>query len=157
MQRIVITAVLACALAATVVVVTAWATPNGRRPSGSHGRVITVVEHATTDATTDTGAPGDTAGDLLTWHNEVFDAEDRHQVASDQGSCIRIVPGVSYECAWTTQLRGGQIMVQGPFFDASDSVLAITGGTGRFDGARGHMVLHGIENGTKYVFEFHLR
>src|SRR6266508_3582741 len=29
------------------------------------GKIIHVVEHATTDATTDTGAPGDSAGDVL--------------------------------------------------------------------------------------------
>jgi len=157
MHRTVITIALVGSLASGAVAVTAWAGPGRHKPERQHGRTITVTEHATTDATTDTGAPGDTAGDLLTFANEVFDAADQQQVGSDRGSCIRTEPGASYECAWTTELRGGQIMVQGPFFDASDSVLAITGGTGRFARARGSMRLHAIENGTKFVFEFRLR
>ena len=96
-----------------------------------------MIEHATTDATTDTGAPGDSAGDVLTFANDVFDAADAEQVGTNQGYCIRVVPGVSYECTWTTFLAGGQIVVAGPFYDAKDSSLAITGGTGQLpQGAR---------------------
>jgi hypothetical protein len=57
-----------------------------------------VIEHATTDATTDTGAPGDSAGDVLTFANKVFDADDQQEIGSDQGYCIRTVAGTSYEC-----------------------------------------------------------
>ena len=120
------------------------------------GRSFTVIEHATTDATTDTGAPGDTAGDELTFANEVFGRADTRRVGTDQGYCIRVVPGTSYECNWTTFLPGGQIVVEGPFYDAKDSTLAVTGGTGRFRKARGTMDLHALENGTKFAFEFHL-
>ena len=35
---------------------------------------LTLTEHAATDAVTDTGASGDSAGDILTFANEVFDA-----------------------------------------------------------------------------------
>jgi hypothetical protein len=120
-------------------------------------RVLTITEHATTDTTTDTGAAGDSTGDLLTWHNRLFNAADTRAVGRDQGYCLRIEPGVSYECAWTNRLRHGQIMVQGPFFDAADSVLAVTGGTGRYAGARGTMRLHALAGGTKYRFTFRLR
>jgi allene oxide cyclase len=142
---------LAVALAGAVA---AWA------GSGHHGkrsgRVLRVIEHATTDATTDTGANGDSAGDILTFANEVFDRADTHVVGTDQGYCVRIVAGKSYECNWTTSLAAGQIAVEGPFLDAGDSTLAITGGTGRYRKARGFMKLHSLENGTKYSFEFHL-
>jgi allene oxide cyclase len=83
----------------------------------------------------------------------VADARDRLR------GCERITrrhAGDSYECAWTTTLAGGQITVEGPFLDSGDSVLAITGGTGRYRNARGQMNLHGIENGTKFVFTFQL-
>lgn len=144
------------ALAALGVAVAAWAAPahHGR---GSHGGgSITVIEHATTDSTTDTGAAGDSAGDVLTFANDVFDAADAQKVGTDQGYCIRVVAGTSYECNWTTFLAGGQIVVQGPFYDAQDSTLAITGGTGRYAKARGTMELHARENGTKFAFAFHL-
>jgi len=116
-----------------------------------------VIEHATTDATTDTGAAGDTAGDVLTFANQVFDRTDAHVVGTDQGYCIRTVAGKSYECNWTTILAGGQITVEGPFLDAGDSTLAVTGGTGRYRHARGVMNLHSLAGGTKFRFEFHLR
>ena len=44
---------------------------------------IKVVEHADTDAVTDTGDKGDTAGDILTFANEVYDADDKNKVGSD--------------------------------------------------------------------------
>jgi len=93
---------------------------------------------------------------VLTFANEVFGREDTRRVGTDQGYCIRVVPGTSYECNWTTFLPGGQIVVEGPFYDAKDSTLAVTGGTGRFRKARGTMDLHALENGTKFAFEFHL-
>ena len=154
MRRVVLTAVslaLAVALAAAVA---AWA--GSGHHGKKHGRVLTVIEHADTDATTDTGAPGDSAGDILTFANPVFDRADAHKVGTDQGYCIRVVAGTSYECNWTTFLAGGQITVEGPFLDAGDSTLAVTGGTGRYRNARGFMDLHGIEGGTKFIFEFHL-
>jgi hypothetical protein len=145
MPRVVLTVLLTALVSASCVVASASA------------RVLTVIEHATTDTTTDTGAPGDSTGDILTWHNQLFNAADTKRAGRDQGYCLRIVPGVSYECAWTNRLRHGQLMVQGPFYDATDSVLAITGGTGRYAGARGSMRLHALAGGTKYRFTFHLR
>ncbi len=51
----------------------------------------------------------------------------------------------------------GQITVQGPFSDAGDSVLAITGGTGKYRNARGEMELkYHNEAGTEFDFIFHL-
>jgi allene oxide cyclase len=142
------------ALGVLAAAVAAWAGSPGRHHGGA--KSFTVIEHATTDATTDTGAPGDTAGDVLTFANEVFDRSDTRPVGTDQGYCIRVVPGTSYECNWTTFLPGGQIVVEGPFYDAKDSTMAVTGGTGRFRRARGTMDLHALENGTKFAFEFHL-
>jgi len=122
------------------------------------GTTITVVEHATTDAVTDTGAAGDTAGDLLTWSNPVYDAANQKQVGTDQGFCIRTAVGKSWECYWTISLSGGQITVEGPFLDAGDSVLAITGGTGKYVNARGQMKLHARdEKGTEYDFVYELQ
>jgi hypothetical protein len=117
-----------------------------------------VVERATTDAVTDTGAAGDTAGDLLTWSNAVYDAANQKQVGTDQGFCIRTEVGKSWECYWTISLAGGQITVAGPFLDAGDSVLAITGGTGKYVNARGQMKLHSRnDKGTEYDFVYQLQ
>ena len=96
-----------------------------------------MVEHATTDAVTDTGASGDSAGDVLTFANEVYDADDKDKIGTDQGICFRTVVGKAWECFWTLSLDKGQLTVEGPFYDSGDSVLAITGGTGEFAGAPG--------------------
>ncbi len=48
----------------------------------------------------------------------------------------------SYECFWILFLADGQITIEGPFCDSGDSTLAITGGTGKYAGARGEMKLH---------------
>jgi len=122
------------------------------------GEVVSVVEHADTDTVTDTGAKGDSVGDVLTFANPVFDKANRTKVGTDQGYCVRTVAGKSWECMWTLSLKDGQLTVEGPFLDAGDSVLAITGGTGRYVGARGQMKLHARDaKGTAYEFVYELQ
>jgi allene oxide cyclase len=149
--------VMVVSLALAVAVAAAVSARAGGGPDGGGpGGVLTVIEHATTDVTTDTGAPGDSVGDILTFANEVFDSADKHKVGTDQGYCVRVVVGSSYECNWTTTLADGQITVEGPFLDAGDSTLAITGGTGRYADASGFMKLHSLAGGTEFACEFHL-
>jgi hypothetical protein len=119
------------------------------------GKVIHVIEHATTDTVIDAAPAGDSRGDTLAFANAVFDAADAVAVGSDQGSCVRTVPGQAYECNWTTFLPGGQITVEGPFFDTKPSTVAITGGTGRYQNARGSMELS-VRNATEFDFIFHV-
>jgi hypothetical protein len=140
-----------------VVAVSAWASGSGNARSAQTGATtISVVEHATTDTTTDTGAANDSVGDILTFANNVFNASDTAKVGTDNGYCLRTVKGAAYECNWTTSLSGGQITVEGPFFDAKSSTLAITGGTGRYRGARGTMNLKSRAGGKKFAFSFHV-
>ena len=119
---------------------------------------ITLVERATTDAVTDTGAKDDSVGDILTFANELYDKDNTKKIGSDNGYCFRTVAGKAWECAWTNTLEGGQINVAGPFIDGQDSVLAIVGGTGRYHSARGEMKLHARDDkGSAYDFTFALR
>ena len=118
---------------------------------------IKLVERATTDAVTDLGAKDDSAGDLLTFANEIYDEGNANKVGSNNGWCIRTVPGKAWECFWTLTLADGQITVAGPFLDGSDSTLAVTGGTGKYIGARGAMVLHTRDpEGKEYDFIYSL-
>ncbi|HEU0113525.1 MAG TPA: dirigent protein [Thermomicrobiales bacterium] len=117
---------------------------------------ITVIEHATTDTTVDLGAKGDSVGDTLVWANDVYDAQDANKVGTDQGSCVRTAVGKSWECNWTVFLPDGQISVEGPYYDNSDSTLAIVGGTGKYAGAAGDMTLKARSNGTEYEFSYHI-
>jgi len=119
---------------------------------------LKLVERATTDAVTDLGAKDDSAGDLLTFANDIYDAANANKVGADNGWCIRTVAGKAWECFWTLSLADGQITVEGPFLDAGDSVLAITGGTGKYAGARGGMNLHARnDKGTEYDFVYNLK
>lgn len=118
---------------------------------------ITLVERATSDAVLDTGAKGDSAGDILTFANEVYDEANAAKVGDSNGWCIRTAVGKAWECFWTLTLAGGQITVEGPFLDGKDSVLAVTGGTGEYAGARGDMQLHARNaQGTEYDFKYNL-
>ncbi len=124
--------------------------------AGQSTKVIHVIEHAKTDTTVDVGKKGDSTGDILTFHNQVFDQRDQNLAGRDLGHCLRIVPGQSYECTWTTMLRDGQITVEGPFYDKNDSVLAITGGTGTYQRAQGQMLLSSRKGGSEFNFVFKL-
>ena len=118
---------------------------------------LKLVERATTDAVTDLGATGDTPGDLLTFANEIFDEKNAEKVGSDNGWCIRTAAGKAWECFWTLFLADGQITVAGPFLDAGDSTLAVTGGTGKYAGASGTMALHARDKeGKEYDFTYSL-
>jgi Allene oxide cyclase len=115
------------------------------------------VEHAESDTITDTGDEDDSVGDILTFANSVFDEANKNQVGTDNGWCVRTVAGVAWECFWTLTLKDGQITVEGPYLDAGDSVLAVTGGTGAYSGAKGEMKLHARNaEGTEYDFGYSL-
>ena len=116
---------------------------------------LTVVEHADSDAVVDIGAVGDSPGDILTFHNDLFDETNKDVVGTDQGDCVRIEVGVSWECRWVNFLEGGSITVEGPFFDAGPSTMAITGGTGAFKMARGSMRLVAA-SATEFDFKFRI-
>jgi allene oxide cyclase len=116
-----------------------------------------VVEHADTDTTIDIGKKGDSVGDLLTFANPVFDADNKQQVGQDQGYCVRVLAGKSWECFWTLILKDGQITSEGPFYDDGDSVMAVTGGTGHYSGAKGSLKLHARDaKGSAYDFSYDL-
>jgi allene oxide cyclase len=156
MKRVLAAGILACILAVLVAAVAASGRQSDRAQPGP-GTSITIIEHAVTDSTTDTGPRGDSTGDLLTFHNVVYDASDSNAVGTDQGECVRIDPaGGTWECRWITILDGGTIAVEGQFLDTANTTLAITGGTGSYSKARGEMELVSRNGGTEYDFIYHL-
>jgi allene oxide cyclase len=118
---------------------------------------IKVVERPVGETTVDLTAKGDSIGDMLVFANGIFDAANKTQIGSDQGYCVRTVVGKSWECFWTLTLKAGQITVEGPFLDEGDSLMAITGGTGKYTGAKGSMKLHPRDaTPTGYDFTYDL-
>ena len=121
------------------------------------GEKLQLVERALTDATLDLGKKGDSVGDIMTWANPMFDAGNKTQLGTDQGFCIRVLVGKSWECTWTTTLKDGQISVEGPFKDEGDSVVTVIGGTGKYAGAKGQLKLHPRDaKASSYDFLFEL-
>jgi hypothetical protein len=123
--------------------------------------VIHVVEHAVTDTVQEFHPPKKSLGDVLGFHNPVYNAANKRRIATDNGYCIRTVATgkTEWECTWTTMLPGGHITVEGPYYDdGTNTTLAITGGTGRYTGAEGTMLLHatGHPAGSEYDFVFTL-
>lgn len=101
-----------------------------------------VVEDPVSDRVVDVGARGDSVGDLLPFHNPLFDAAGTRRVGFDQGHCVRVDPRQGrWQCEWTSVLRGGDIHVAGIFLDAGTGRFVVDGGTGRYLGVRGEMRL----------------
>jgi allene oxide cyclase len=150
--RIIMATVAVAALAvAAVAMASGTSTPHITQPT-----TLSVIEHPDTDTVINTGPIGDSTGDLLTFHNKLYDGSNTKVIGRDQGSCIRISPAQgSWECTWTNFVPGGHITVEGPFFDTHDSIMTITGGTRGFRNARGQMLLHARPNG-QFNFTFSL-
>jgi allene oxide cyclase len=154
LRAVAFTATGALALAGAV-----GAAPSSAKTARAAGTTVHVIEHANTDTEVPL-APGgkDEKGDILTFNNPVFNTANKVQVGHDEGFCTRIQVKLGiWECLWTTFLKGGQITVQGPYYDTRNSVLSITGGTGIYDGARGQMKLLSRDGGHEYDFIFELK
>jgi allene oxide cyclase len=146
----------ATALAATGAVVVAGSSAASTRAKAA-GTTVHVIEHAITDTEIPSGGGKDVKGNILTFNNPVYNVANTKQVGHDEGFCNRIAPkqGI-WECLWTTFVAGGQITVQGPYYDTRNSVLSITGGTGAYRNSRGEMTLLSRDGGKEYDFIFHL-
>jgi hypothetical protein len=151
------TVATAVAAVAAVTAVTVVGPASANSPRAAAGRTIHVIEHATTDAESPGVNGRDVKGNILTFNNPVYNTANKVKVGHDEGFCTRIQPKLGiWECLWTTFLKGGQITVQGPYYDTRNSVLSITGGTGAYAGARGQMTLRSRNGGKEYDFIFKL-
>ncbi len=152
----------AAAAAATVVLAPVAALASTSSPATApRPVVIHVVEHAITDTVQQFHPPRESLGDVLGFHNPVYNAANTRRIATDNGYCIRTVATgkTEWECTWTTLLPGGHLTVEGPYYDdGTITTLTITGGTGKYTGARGSMLLHatGSPVGSQYDFIFTL-
>jgi allene oxide cyclase len=146
--RIAIGAAIVAALLVGMITISFAGAPRVTSPMRIH-----VVERGISDHFTDLGKEGDSAGDLLTFHNPIYNQSNSKRIGHDQGDCIRISPKRgTWECRWTTFIPGGSITVEGPFYDGRSSTLAVTGGTGDFSNTRGSMALKGRNIGFDLIF-----
>jgi hypothetical protein len=94
---------------------------------------------------------GPSAGDMLVFTERLLDASGK-RIGSDRAVCVRLFDATSL-CLGTYKLRGGQVMVQlhqpGP---EGTYDQAITGGTGRYAGARGTVTVRQSTGGDRFTF-----
>jgi hypothetical protein len=120
---------------------------------------LTLIEHVSNEVVVDLAEEGDSAGDTLVFHNELYDDKDANLVGTTNGSCVRTEVGSMWECTFTNTMEQGSLVVQGPFHDSGQGTFAITGGTGEYSGASGQMSLTAANGSTadspkwKFVFE----
>ena len=122
------------------------------------GEQFTVVERPVGETTLHLGAnKGDSVGDLLVFANKVYDAANKTQVGTDNGYCVRTVVGKSWECFLDAHLEGRTDHDRGAVSGRGDSLLVVTGGTGKYAGAKGSMKLHPRDaTPTGYDFTYDL-
>jgi hypothetical protein len=144
-------------IAALIAAPGSYAKKASAKKASAASRTVHLIEHALTDVEIPTGGGKDVKGNILVFNNPVFNRADTRRVGHDEGFCTRIAPAQGiWECLWTTFLKGGQINVQGPFYDTRNSVMSITGGTGAYRNARGQMRLVSRNGGKKYDFIFQI-
>src|SRR5213083_1434656 len=99
-------------LSATAVAAGGCAKPDEPKPTTLH-----VIEHAETDTLQHVGKPDekDSLGDILAFHNQLYDESNTNKVGTSSGVCFRTAVGSAYECLWTATVPGGQLTVEGPF------------------------------------------
>jgi hypothetical protein len=109
-----------------------------------------VVERSVSETTIHLGAKqeSDSIGDMLVFANPIYDSSNATQVGMVQGTCVRVIVGKSWECFFTLALANDRITLEGPYADTGDSIFAITGGTGRYIGAKGKMSLHARDSSS---------
>ncbi|MFN0193295.1 MAG: allene oxide cyclase family protein [Aestuariivirga sp.] len=101
----------------------------GERSDGSSGFEIVDVEPS-----------GPSPGDLIVENKEIYDKDSQKLLGAMTGWCLRTVPFKEFDCVFTFKFSEGTIIAQGTYYDKTpDSLFAVTGGTGKYVGARGEM------------------
>jgi allene oxide cyclase len=108
-------------------------------PYALGGESLHIVERPLTDAIFHVSSKADAVGDIMAFANPVYDSANAHRIGTAQGSCVRVLVGESWECAFTIVIANDRITLQGSYNDAGDSVFVVTGGSGRYLGAKGAM------------------
>ncbi len=110
--------------------------------------LVTIADaRVNTAQTIDTGEPGDSVGDILTFDQPLLD-KDMKEIGNNSGTCVRTRVGKSFQCHWTLTLENGTIQVSGRELDQGTSTLSIVGGTGKYSGISGEMESTNNNDGT---------
>ena len=126
---------------------------------GDDQRTIRLVAVNTESHFVDVGAKGDSLGDYFVFTHKLLRQGERVGHVSGQCTIVsvaRVEP--EPQCIVTTSLPGGVITALtliGPHGVTGDIVQAITGGSGTFTGAEGHILIQGVTD-VKEIWTFEL-
>ena len=122
-------------------------------------RTIRLVAINTESNFLDFGAKGDTLGDYFVFTHKLMRGGERIGHVSGQCTIVSVARVESEpQCVVTASLPQGLITAQtliGAHGPTGDIVQAITGGTGRFTGAEGHILIQGLTD-VKELWTFYL-
>jgi hypothetical protein len=150
------------ALAIVALPATSAPSPAGSRDDDDEVEVIRVLATTVQEADLDLGAQGDSLGDQFIFSDDL--SRRGEKVGIDGGHCtlVRLEPRVSatLQCLVTADLPKGQITAQGliTFTEETEGEpfrIAITGGTGRYKEAHGHVKVD-EESETEARLTFHV-
>ena len=140
--------------AAAVASLALSAAPTAARP---HERTITIKARSQLDQVqaVDNAPAGASAGDMLIFTERLFDLSGK-RIGSDAATCVRLFDQTSL-CTGVYRLPRGRVMVHllqpGP---TGTYRQAVTGGTGRFAGARGTVTVAQKPGGDRFTFRLRL-
>ncbi|XWS75428.1 hypothetical protein CRYUN_Cryun01aG0087700 [Craigia yunnanensis] len=107
--------------------------------------------------------PVNSLGDLVPFSNKIYTGDLQKRIGITSGICILIEnkpekKGDRYEAIYSFYFGDyGHIAVQGPYLTYEDTYLAITGGSGIFEGVRGQVKLKQIVFPFKIFYTFYLK
>lgn len=150
------TATLVTLLACTPVA--AAATDTGSAQARDKGRIITVQAEVAQLTRFPVSPSSVSQGDQVVVRSDLFD-EAHNKVGETHGTCTTTRGGAdeAEQCVVTYVLPGGQLTVQGMYFNYLDQGPfdnAITGGTGEYEKARGSVHADTIATVPKVVRRF---
>ncbi|KAK8495422.1 hypothetical protein V6N12_044396 [Hibiscus sabdariffa] len=107
--------------------------------------------------------PLNSLGDLVPFTNKIYTGDLEKRIGITAGICILIenkpeMKGDRYEAIFSFHFGGyGHIAVQGPYLTYEDTFLAITDGSGIFEGVSGQVKLRQIVFPFKLFHTFYLK
>jgi hypothetical protein len=116
------------------------------RSNGGHDHTVRLDVEFSPFEYVDVGKQGPSAGDMTVFHDTL---ESKGRKAGDEGGACTIVDVAEtlLNCVGTVRLKDGTITYQGLATPDPTKKLVVTGGTGRYTGARGEATVVEFGNG----------
>ena len=115
---------------------------------GHAATTIKVTEKQVTFGLSDAAPKGFSVGDTASFYNTLTNTSDGTPAGYDTVQCVveRVLNAANHsavlQCFGTVRLQSGTITVQGNLWqNNTSSRLAVTGGTGAYEGAQGNLVV----------------